>query len=136
MDSKKDFIFIEGLEMRCVIGIFAWERKIRQKIRIDLKILTDARRAASRDRVEDTINYKQVVKFLLAKVRKSRFFLIESLAEFIARHLLREFGFQAITLRLSKPGAIRGALNVGVQITRKKKGKTGGTRRGGFSEKT
>ncbi len=120
MDSKKDFIFIEGLQTRCVIGIFDWERKVRQKVRIDLEILTDARRAARRDRVEDTINYKKVVKFLLARIKKTRFLLVESLAEFIARLALKEFNLRQITVRVSKPGAIRVARNVGVQITRKR----------------
>lgn len=120
MDSKKDWIFIEGLETRCVIGIFDWERKVKQKVRIDLEISTDAGHAARRDRVRDTVNYKQISKFVLAKVPKSRFSLVESLAEFIARSCLKEFDLGQITVRVSKPGAIRGAQNVGVQITRKR----------------
>lgn len=119
MDSKRDWIFIEGLEARCVIGIFDWERRVKQKVRIDLEILTDALKAARRDRVEDTVNYKQVAKFVLAKVSKTRFSLVESLAEFIARLCLKAFGLREITVRVSKPGAIRGAQNVGVQITRR-----------------
>ena len=120
MDTKKDWIFIEGLEARCVIGIFGWERRIKQKVRIDLEILTDARRAARRDRVEDTINYKVVSKRVLYETQKSRFRLVESLAEFISALLLKEFKFREATVRISKPGAIRGARNVGVQITRRR----------------
>ena len=120
MDSRKDSIFIEGLQTRCVIGIFDWEKRVKQKVLIDLEILTDARGAARRDRVEDTLNYKKVVKFLLARVQKTRFSLVESLAEFIARLALKEFNLRQITVRISKPGAIRGAKNVGVQITRKR----------------
>ena len=119
MNSKKDRIFIEGLEARCVIGIFGWERKVKQKVRIDLEIPTNARRAAKRDRVEDTLNYKKVAKRILAQVPKTRFELVESLAEFIARLCLEESGCREITVRVSKPDAIRGAQNVGVQITRK-----------------
>jgi dihydroneopterin aldolase len=120
MDKRKDWIFIEGLETRCVIGIFDWERRIKQKVLIDLKLQTDARRAAKRDRVEDTVNYKQVAKRILQEAQKSRFELVESLAELIARILLREFKFREVTVRISKPGAIRGARNVGIQITRRK----------------
>lgn len=118
MDSKKDWIFLKGLETRCVIGIYDWERKVKQKISLDLEMRTDARRAARRDRVEDTLNYKEIAKRLLREIPKTRFRLVESLAEFIARICLREFGIQEMTVRVSKPGAIRGAKNVGVEITR------------------
>lgn len=120
MDSKKDFIFLEGLETRCVIGISDWERKIKQKVRIDLSFPVDARRAARRDRVEETVNYKRVAKRVLGEVGKSRFRLVESLAESVARLCLKEWGLGEIAVRVSKPGAIRGAKNVGVQITRKR----------------
>ena len=120
MDSKRDFIFLEGLETRCVIGIFDWERKIKQKIRIDLKIPTDVRRAARRDRIKDAMNYKAIAKRILSEVPKSRFYLVETLAEFVARLSLKEFRLREVTVRISKPGAIRGAKDVGVQITRQR----------------
>jgi dihydroneopterin aldolase len=120
MDSKKDFIFIEGLEARCVIGIFDWERKVRQRVRIDLEFLTDARRAARKDRVGDTVNYKAIAKRILEEVQKSHYQLVESLAEFIAGFCLKEFNLRQVTVRISKPNAIRGAENVGVQITRRR----------------
>lgn len=121
MDSKKDFIFLEGLETRCVIGILDWERKVRQKVRIDLEFPTNSRRAARRDTVEDTTNYKQIAKFLLRELPKTRFQLVESLAEFIAERCLSRFPLEEIKVRVSKPGAIRGARDVGVQITRRRK---------------
>lgn len=121
MPSKKDRIFIEGLEVRCVIGIFEWEKKVRQKICLDLEFMTDSSRAARRDRVEDTLNYKAVAKRILAEVPKTRFNLVETLAEFIADLCLREFGISEITVRVSKPGAIRGAKNVGIEITRRRR---------------
>lgn len=121
MNSNKDRIFLEGLETRCVIGIFGWERKVRQKIRIDLEIPTDVRRAARKDRIEDAVDYKAIAKRLLAVIPGTKFKLVESLAEFIARLCLKEFGLPEITVRLSKPGAIRNADNVGIQLTRRKK---------------
>ena len=128
MNSKKDsapedFIFIEGLETRCIIGIFGWERKTKQRVRIDLIFPTDVGRAARRDRIEEALNYKLIAKKVLAHVEKSRFHLVESLAESIARLLLEEFGLGEVRIRVSKPGAIRNARDVGVVITRS--GKSG-----------
>ena len=118
MPPKKDFIFIEGLQTRCVIGIFDWERKIRQKVLIDLTFPTDVRRAARRDRIEDALNYKALAKRVLRETQKTRFHLVESLAEFVASLCLKEFGLPEVTVRISKPGAVRGSKNVGVEITR------------------
>mgnify|MGYP001617751889 FL=1 len=84
MNSKKDYIFLEDLEVRCIIGIFDWERKIRQKILISLEIPANVRRAASKDRIEDAINYKANAKKILKDVPKTRFNLVESLAEYVA----------------------------------------------------
>ncbi|MBI4115269.1 MAG: dihydroneopterin aldolase [Candidatus Omnitrophica bacterium] len=120
MNSNKDRIFLEGLEARCVIGIFDWERKIKQRVLIDFEILTDAKRSAKRDNIKAAIDYKTLTKRVLSEVPKTRFKLVESLAEFIADLCLKEFGVREITVRVSKPGAIRGARNVGVQITRHK----------------
>ena len=120
MSQKKDFIFLEGLETRCVVGIFDWERKIKQKIRVDLIISVDVRRAAKRDRIEDTVNYKAIAKRLLYEIPRTRFHLVESLAEFIATLCLKEFGLSEVSVKLSKPGAIRSADNVGIQITRRR----------------
>ena len=125
----KDRIFLEGLQSQCVIGIFDWERRLKQKILIDLEFPTDTRKAARRDRIDSTINYKEIAKLLLREVPKTRFQLVETLAEFIAELCLKRFFLPEITVRVSKPGAIRGSQNVGVQITRKRTGKT---RKGGL----
>lgn len=86
---------------------------------IDLIFPTDARRASKRDRIEDAVNYKAMAKYILAEIRKSRFHLVESLTEFVARICLQKFKLPEITVRVSKPGAIRGSENVGIQITRR-----------------
>ncbi len=115
-----DKIFLEQLEAKCRIGIFDWERKIKQKITVDIEFPADLRKAARRDRIEDTVDYKKIAKETLAFVSASSFFLIETLAERLARHLLKKFSLPQIKIRLSKPGAIRGAKNVGIEILRKR----------------
>ena len=117
----RDKIFLQGLETKCVIGIFDWERKIRQKIRISLEFPADIRRAARRDRIEDTVDYKRIAKETLAFVSGSQFHLIETLAEKLAAMILKEFRVPEIQVRVSKPGAVRGSQDVGVEITRKRK---------------
>jgi dihydroneopterin aldolase len=117
----QDKIFIEGLEARCKIGIFDWERKILQKITLDLELPADLRKAARRDRIQDTVDYKSITKFTLEFVGKSEFFLIETLAEKLSQALLKKFRLKQIKIRLSKPGALRHSKNVGVEILRKRK---------------
>ena len=116
-----DRIFLEGLEAQCRIGIFDWERKIRQKIAVDLDFSADVRKAARRDRIRDALDYKRVAKFTLAFLAASEFYLIETLAEKLAQALLKEFRLKQVRLRLSKPGAVRHARNVGVEIVRRGK---------------
>lgn len=116
----RDTIFLQSLEAKCVIGIFDWERKVKQKVVIDLALPADIRKAAKRDRLEDTVDYKKIAKHTLAFVSKSRFFLIETLAERLAQSLLKKFDLPEIKIRLSKPGAIRGSKNVGIEIVRKR----------------
>ena len=116
-----DKIFLEGLEVKCCIGIFDWERKIKQKVRIDLEFPADIRKAARHDHIKDTIDYKRLAKQTIGFVSGSRFYLIETLAERLAQLLLKNSSLPEIRVRISKPGAIRGAKNVGVEIIRKRK---------------
>lgn len=114
-----DKIFIEALKIPCIIGIFDWERKTKQTLLIDLEIATDIRKAAKSDKIQDAVDYKNISKFILAYVTKSRFFLIETLAERLASLLLKTFKLREIRLRVSKPGAIRHSKNVGIEIIRR-----------------
>ncbi len=116
-----DKIFLEDLEARCIIGIFDWERKTKQKILISFEFPVDIRRAARRDDIRDTIDYKSIAKRVLNFVNESRYYLIETLAEKLAGLILKEFKLAEIKIRVSKPGAVRGSKNVGVEIVRKKK---------------
>ncbi|HET7777914.1 MAG TPA: dihydroneopterin aldolase [Rudaea sp.] len=113
-----DLVFIEDLRIETVIGIYDWERKIRQVVALDLEMAFDNRRPAASDRIEDTLNYKAVSKRLIAFVEESSFQLVETLAERCAEIVRDEFGVSWLRLKLSKPGAVRGSRAVGVMIER------------------
>ena len=113
-----DKIFLEDLRVETVIGIWEWERKIRQTVAIDIEMSADIRKAAASDDVEDTLNYKSVAKRVQAFVNDSSFQLVETLAEKIAALILDEFDVPWVKVRVNKPGAIRGAKGVGVLIER------------------
>lgn len=113
-----DIIFLTDLRIETVIGIWDWERKIRQTVSIDLEMAADIRKAARSDSVDDTLNYKLVAKRLQAFVGDSSFQLVETLAERVAAIVLEEFGVEWVRVRVNKPGAIRGARDVGVIIER------------------
>ena len=116
--NPMDIVFIKDLEIETVIGIYDWERKIRQTVGLNLEMGTDIRRAAATDRIEDTLDYKAVAKRLIGFVEKSEFGLVETLAERCAEIVLDEFPVTWLRLRLDKPGAVRGAKSVGIIIER------------------
>lgn len=113
-----DIIFLHDLRVETVIGIWEWERKIRQTVAIDLDMAANIRQAAASDDVKDTLNYKAVAKRLQAFVGDSNFQLVETLAEKIAGIIIDEFDVAWVRVRVNKPGAIRGARDVGVLIER------------------
>ena len=120
MSKARDIIFLNGLEMEAIIGIFDWERRVKQSVVIDLQMQTDIRAAAATDSIEDTLNYKAVAKRLLDFVSNSEFHLVETLAERVARIVVTEFGVPWVRVDLNKPGAIRGSRDVGVRIERRR----------------
>ena len=113
-----DKIFLDELKIDTIIGIWDWERKIRQTVVIDLEMSADIARAAASDDVLDTLNYKAVAKRLQAFVGDSSFQLVETLAENIARIIRDEFDVAWVRVKVHKPGAIRGSKDVGVEIER------------------
>jgi dihydroneopterin aldolase len=116
-----DIVFIKDLDIETVIGIYDWERKIRQTVRLNLEMSSDIRKGAATDRIEDALNYKAVAKRLIAFVEASRFQLVETLAERCAEIVLDEFPVDWLRLELDKPGAVRGSKSVGIRIERGRK---------------
>ena len=113
-----DIIFISDLRIETVIGIFDWERKIKQVVILDIEMAGDCRKAAENDDVEDTVDYKSVAKRLIEFVESSKFHLVETLAERCAQTIMEEFRVPWVRLRINKQGALRGARDVGVVIER------------------
>ena len=113
-----DIIYLHDLEIECVIGVWEWERRIKQTIILDLDMAADIRRAAASDSIEDTLNYKAVSKRLGEFVGHSQFQLVETLAEKVAEILRAEFKLKWVRVRVNKKGAVRGAGDVGVIIER------------------
>lgn len=113
-----DKLIIEDLRLRCIIGLFPHEREHPQDVLIDLVLFCDLSKAGASDRIEDSVDYKGL-KFKIADfVEKSSFNLIESLAEGIAGIVLDEPKIARVRVRVSKPGALSYARNVGVEIDR------------------
>ena len=113
-----DTIHLHGLTVDAVIGIWEWERKIRQKVVIDIDMDADIRKAAASDSVEDTLNYKAVAKRVIELAETSGFQLVETLAEGVADIVRNEFDVPWVRVKINKPGAIRGSRDVGVIIER------------------
>lgn len=117
-----DTIFIDQLAVDTVIGLYDWERTIRQRVILDLEMDFDIRAAAASDDVAKTLDYKAVAKRVIAFVEHSGFNLVETLSERVAALILDEFPVSRVTLRLDKPHALRGARGVGIRITRERDG--------------
>lgn len=113
-----DIVFIEALEIECVIGIYDWEREITQKVVLDIEMAFDNRPPAASDDITDTLDYKAVSKRLIGYVGASSFGLVETLAENCAAIIREEFAVPWLRLKLSKPGAVTGSRAVGVVIER------------------
>lgn len=118
MSTANDWVYIRGLKVRTCIGVYAWEREIRQDLSFDIEMQTDIRPAAQSDDLADALNYKQVSKRVIGLVEAHEFELIESVLERIARTILDEFPVAFLRLTVDKRGALRGADGVGLKIER------------------
>jgi len=115
-----DKVFISQLELDAVIGIYDWERNIRQPLRMDLEIASDVAAAAASDDIRDALDYHALAQRLTTYVAESKFQLVESLAESCADLILKEFSASWLRLVLHKPNAVENAASVGVIIERGK----------------
>lgn len=113
-----DIVFIRDLRIDTVVGIYDWERRIRQTVILDLDMGTDIRRAAKSDKIDDTLDYKTVAKRLMQYVSEQEFQLVETLAENVAAIVMNEFKVPWLKLTLHKPGAVSGSKSVGIIIER------------------
>jgi len=113
-----DIVFLRGLRIETVIGIYDWEKEIKQPVILDLEMSTDVARAAASDRIEAALDYKAVSKRLKQFVGESRVEMVETLAERCAEIIRDEFGVRWVRLRLNKIGSISDATDVGVVIER------------------
>ena len=117
-NRMQDIIYIKNLRVQTIIGIFGWEREVRQEVSIDVEMTFDCKKAAKNDAIEDTIDYKKITKGIIKFVEESEFQLQETLVEGIASLLKSKYKVEALKLRVSKPGALRHAEDVGVIIHR------------------
>lgn len=113
-----DTIFIKGLRVEAVIGVYDWERTITQPLIIDLELATDTATAAATDQVEDALDYAVIARRVIEITQDSSHQLIETLAEQLAALVLSEFAAKAVKLTVTKPGAVPEAQAVGVVIER------------------
>jgi len=113
-----DTVFINGLELRAVIGVHDWERAFAQKLRIDLALEATIQPAAASDALVDAIDYSELAERITTYAQQSHFALIEALAEQIATLALDDQRIHRVHLTLYKPGALPAAQSVGVTLTR------------------
>lgn len=113
-----DIVFLSDLRIDATIGIYDWERQIKQTLVLDLEMQADVARAAASDDIADALNYKAVAKRIVQFVGESEFQLVETLAERVAGIVREEFGVPWVRLRVNKQGAVSGARGVGVVIER------------------
>ena len=114
-----DIVYVHDLRIETVIGVYDWERQVRQTVVIDIDMMADVAAAAKTDRIDDALNYKAVAKRVVAFVSASNFHLVETLAEHTAALVMAEFKVPWLRLRINKEGAVRGAKDVGVLIERR-----------------
>jgi dihydroneopterin aldolase len=114
-----DKIFLTGLSIECVVGVWEWERQVKQTVVLDIEMAVDIRKAAKSDHLDDTIDYKKVSKRLQSFVGESQFQLVETLTERIAEIIVKEFHVPWVKVKLNKQGALRGSRDVGILIERR-----------------
>jgi len=115
-----DRIFVRDLLLRCIIGFNDWEREKKQDVLINLTLFTDMRRAGQTDSADDILNYRTITKAVIAYVESSEHYLVEALATAIARICVVDHDAERVIVNVQKPGALRFARSVGVEIERER----------------
>lgn len=118
--ALRDKILVKDLLLRGIIGLNDWEREKEQDILINLTVFTDVRRAGESDDMADSLNYRTLTKAIIEYVESSRHYLVEALATGIARIAVVGHGAERVIVRVEKPGALRFAQSVGVEIDRER----------------
>ena len=113
-----DIVFIEQLSVITTIGVYDWEQTIEQKLVFDIEMGWDNRKSAKSDDVNDCLSYADISETVIGHVEGQRFALVERVAEEVAELLLEKFNSPWVRIKLSKPGAVARAANVGVIIER------------------
>ena len=113
-----DLVYIKNLRIETIIGIYDWEREVKQVVSMDLEMASDIKMAAQTDNIGYALNYKSISKRIIKFVQEQKFKLIESMAEEVAQIVLVEFSVPWVRLRISKPGALRGSEDAGIIIER------------------
>jgi D-erythro-7,8-dihydroneopterin triphosphate epimerase len=116
--TARDHIIVEDLLLRCFIGAQDWEREKKQDVLINLRLDTDITAAANSDNIADALNYRTITKAIITHVEESSYFTVEALATAIARICVIDHGAARVKVRVEKPGALRFAKSVGVEIER------------------
>lgn len=116
----QDRIHISDLLLRCIIGFNDWEREKKQDVLINITLYTDMQRAGQTDSADDILNYRSLTKDVIAYVESSRHNLVEALATAIARIAVVDHGAERVVVNVQKPGALRFARSVGVEIERER----------------
>lgn len=113
-----DIVYLNDLRIQAVIGVYAWERRMKQTLVFDLEMGTDIGKAARSDQIEDALDYSRVASRVVELTEQSRFQLVEALAEHVAATILNEFDVKWLRLRINKQGAVRNVRDIGVIIER------------------
>ncbi len=109
-------VYIRGLRAQAIIGVYEWERHIRQTLVLDLEMASDTARAAASDEIDHALDYAAISQQVIALVELSEYQLLETLADAVAAMIQRDFDVPWLRLRLGKPGAVPEAEDVGVII--------------------
>ena len=113
-----DRIFLSEMKIETTVGIWEWEKRIKQQVIIDIEMSANIKKAAATDQIEDTLNYKAVAKSVRKLVEESSFQLVETMAEKISELVIGEHNVSWVKVKVNKPGAIRGSKGVGIIIER------------------